>query len=162
MKTITLRNIVSLFSILIFSCFASCSHEDGNTNLQSTTVNPTLIGNGALYGDGAENIPQQNLVITSMAQWNSLKAQMNTVNNATADFNENGIDFSNCKIIASFDKINPNGGNQINNNNIVENANNITVTIQMTGSTEPFVTTVMTQPFSIVRIPISPKPIIFN
>jgi hypothetical protein len=159
-----LKKIGRLFSILTFSIFAiSCSNEDENTtaNPEPSDITPTLIGRGELYGSGEENIPEQNLVITNATEWNNLKTQMNITNNVSSGFNENGIDFSNCKIIASFDEVEPNGGHALDNTNIVETEENITVTIQHTGP-EGNATTVMTQPFSIVRIPISPKPIVFN
>jgi hypothetical protein len=160
MKNNTLKNTLRLFSILIFSVAASCSHEkeNTNTNFQSTTVTSTLIGQGEMYGNEPGTIPQQNIVINNTADWENLKSQMNI----TSDLNENGIDFSACVVIASFDHVSGNGGYRIDNSNIVEDLNNIIISIQRTGPPGPHATTVVTQPFSIVRIPISPKPIIFN
>lgn len=160
MKNIALKNSLRLFSIIIFLVLTSCNHDEGsaNANFQSTNVTPTLIGNGEMYGNEAGTIPQQNIVITNTTDWDNLKNQMNI----TSGLNENGIDFSTCVVIASFDQVRGNGGYQINNLDIVENSNNIIISVQRTGPPGPFATTVMTQPFSIVRIPISPKPIIFN
>lgn len=148
-----LLNLLSLF--LLFSC----SNNDQNN--RTTIITPTVIGYGELYGNGEENISQQNRIITNSTDWNNLKAQMNIVNNATEGFDEVGIDFATCKIIATFDQIRGNGGYIIDNSTIIENADTIIVTIQQTSPTGA-ATTVMTQPFKIVRIPISSKPIIFN
>lgn len=152
-NTNILLNLLSLFLLV------SCSNNENNNRI--TPIIPTIIGFGELYGNGQENITQQNRIITNTTDWNNLKSQMNIVNNVTQGFNETGIDFATCKIIATFDQIRGNGGHTIDNTIITENTNNIIVTIQQTSPTGA-ATTVMTQPFKIVRIPISPKPIIFN
>jgi hypothetical protein len=154
-----MKNSNILVNFLYFFLLVSCSNNEQNN--RTTPITPTVIGYGELYGNGEENISQQNTIITNSTDWNNLKAQMNTVNNATTGFNETGIDFETCKIIATFDQIRSNGGYTIDNSTITENTDNIIVTIHQTSPSE-VATTVITQPFKIIRIPISPKPIIFN
>jgi len=122
-------------------------------------INPINIRKYILYGNGDEKINQQNLIINSNSDWIQLMQQMNTRNNVTNNFSETNIDFNNYTIIAVFDKIYGNGGHSIDITNIIEHQNNINVTVAnlLTGDA----TAVMTQPFHIVKIPKTTKPIVF-
>ncbi|MBF4471197.1 protease complex subunit PrcB family protein [Flavobacterium sp. HJJ] len=125
-----------------------------------SSINPITIRKYILYGNGDEKIHQQNLIINSNSDWTQLMQQMNTRNNVTNSFSETNIDFSKYTVIAIFDKIYGNGGHSIDITNIAEHQNNIIVTVAnlLTGD----VTSVMTQPFHIVKIPKTTKPIIFQ
>ncbi len=151
MKNLILVLVISLLS-------NSCC----NDNTTSHTITPVVIGSGSLFGDGQENISEQNIVITNMTEWNILKTKMNTINNISDTFNEVGIDFSTCKIIASFDQIRNTGGFSIDNTNIVENDYNIIFNVQAIAPNTGNVATIIEQPFKIIRIPKIPKAIVFN
>lgn len=151
MKSIFLT-FISFFMLL------SCSNSDDSFTYQNIT--PILIGKGVLHGYGAENIPQQNIVITNQAQFNDLMNSMNTSNNVTNTFNETTIDFNNFRVIAVFSNIKMYGGSSIDITNVVENNDNITVTIQnlMPEGDNP----VVNQPYHIVKIQNITKPIVFQ
>lgn len=85
---------------------------------------------------------------------------MDKTNNVTKNFTTTTIDFNKYQIIAVFDNIKTTGGYSIDITSVVENRNNIVVTIKrlLTGDNS----TVMTQPFHIVKIPKTTKPIVFE
>jgi len=85
---------------------------------------------------------------------------MNSVNNVSDNFQEINIDFSQYQIIAVFDKIYSNGGHSIDIINVKENGKSITVVVNnlLTGDA----TSVIAQPFHIVKIPKTEKQIIFE
>ena len=85
---------------------------------------------------------------------------MNSVNNVSENFSEIDIDFSEYKVIAVFDDIKPNGGYSLDVN-IVSNSENIIVNTILS-QPEGNATTVITQPFIIVKISNSELPIIFE
>jgi hypothetical protein len=126
----------------------------------SISITSVLIAEGELYGNGREGITKQNRVISTKTEWDNLKAKMNSVNKVTDHFTESEIDFTNYQVIAVFDEIKGNGGWSIDISNVTEYANSIIVDITnlKTGN----LTTVITQPFHIVKIPVSKLEIIFN
>lgn len=142
---------------VIIGLLTSCSEVDDELYY---SVNFTLIAQGNLYGVGQEDINKQNFTISDSSSWNELMDKMNTVNNVSDGFLETNIDFVNFIIIAVFDDIKPNGGNSIDVIKIVENENENFVTIDniLKGNA----TTVMTQPFHIVKIPKTNKLVIFE
>ena len=131
------------------------------TDIQSILVLSTKIGAGNFYGKGKENIPGQNLVIYNSLAWTELIGKMNLVNNETRNFTETNIDFSKFMVLAIFDEVKGSGGYSINITDILENQDNLTVTVQQTTPTGNAYA-VMTQPYCIVKIPITAKQIIFN
>ncbi len=149
-KTIIL--IVSIFFIV------SCNNNETDTTFQPVEIIPTLIGKGSLSGN--EGISQSNLVIQNQTDWQNLMNQMDSNGNFTDTFSETDIDFENFMIIAIFDQVHGNDGWTIDIINITENENNIVITIDNleTGGLGG----VITQPFHIVKISISNKPIVFE
>lgn len=146
--------IINVFLILFLTGCEDCEFMAQN-------INSVLIGADSLYGDGAENILPGNYVITNQTGWNTLLTQMNSVNpNTTQSFISTNIDFSNYQIIAVFDIIRPNSGRTINITEIIENENSISITVVAVGPGGA--TSVITQPFQIVKIPKSNKPIVFQ
>lgn len=136
----------------------SCSSNDSNNSSDPITV--TLIGKGELYGNGAENIPPQHLVITDQNSWSVLLAAMNTTNNVTIGFAETEIDFDNFTVIAVIDAIQLYGGYSISITNVIENESTIAVTVETlaNGGVNP----VVNQPFHIIKIPKKNKPVVFE
>lgn len=148
-----MKNILLILTIALISC------SSNNDNLNKN-VNFSLIGQGQLHGNGAENIEKSNVVIENTTSWNDLIEKMNTVNNVSDNFTETDIDFSQYLIIAVFDNIYSNGGHSIDIISIVENEINITVKVDKLMAGDD--TQIITQPFHIVKIPKTEKPIIFK
>jgi len=117
------------------------------------------IGKGDLYGNGDENIPKQNIVITNQVDWTNLISAMNTRNNVSNRFTETNIDFNRFQIIAVFEEIKHSGGYSIDITEVMEAEDSIIVTVEnlKTGN----FTSVVTQPYHIVKITKSVNPIEF-
>jgi hypothetical protein len=111
-----------------------------------------------LFGAGSEKIPKQDLIIKSQSEWTNLQTAINSVN--SSGIAETEIDFTKYTVIAVFDKLRSNGGWSIDITAISETADKIIVSVSnlQTGNG----TAVMTQPFHIVKIPVSKKEIEFN
>ena len=146
--------LIILLSIIAFSC------NSNDDNSEIVNIESTLIAKDNLYGDGAEGIVEQNLVISDQMTWNSLITQMNSVNNVSDSFAETDIDFSTYTIIAVFDEIKGNGGHSLEFD-IIVNSDNIIINVTdlAPGGNA---TTVITQPFHIVKITNSDLPIFFE
>lgn len=149
MKTIIL--ILSLFLV------TSCNSDDDNTTAQSTPINFTEIGKGALYGNGSEGIVQSNMVIDNTTDWQNLMTQMDSFSNVTAQFSATNIDFNTYTVIGVFLEVKPSGW-EVEISNIKENTSNVMVSKTETEA----VNSVITQPFHIVKIPVTNKPIEFE
>lgn len=147
-----------VFIILPVLFIFSCSIEDDI--IEDYSIESTLIAKNNLYGDGAEGINQQNLVITDSNMWNNLLNQMNTVNTITDSFIETDIDFSIYHVIAVFDDIKGSGGHSLELS-ISRSSETIFVKIS-NQAPEGNATSVITQPFHIVKIPVIDLPIIFE
>lgn len=153
------KSIIKIIGLLTYSVLLSsfrCTESDSVTQV----IKPILIGQGDLYGSGSENIPKQNIVITDQSIWTDLINAMNTTNKVSDSFTETNIDFNNFQIIAVFDNIKPNGGHSIDITKIIENDNNIIVTVENlhTGN----LSSVITQPYHIVKITRSTKDVLFQ
>ena len=151
-----MRRIVLIFIVSL--TILSCKKNDDNHEMLGIEV--TLISKNNLYGDGAEGISEQNIVISDTNTWTDLMAQMDSVNNVSSSFSETDINFNEFMVIAAFDVVRGNGGHLIELK-ITTNSDNIIVNI-----TDLFpqgnATHVITQPFHIVKIPITSLPIIFE
>ena len=146
--------LIILLSIFVFSC----NSDDDNSEM--VNIESTLIAKDNLFGNGDEGIIEQNLEITDQKTFDNLISQMNTVNNVSDSFSDIDIDFSQYKVIAIFDEIRENGGHSLELN-IKSNSENIIVNITDVVP-EGNATTVITQPFHIVKISNSDLPIIFE
>lgn len=120
-------------------------------------VNVQLIGKGNLSGD---YVAQQNTVITNTTQWNNLLADLDSTNNVSGSFTETNIDFNQYMVIAVFDEVYNNGGHSIDIISVIETSQNIEVDVEklLPGNA----TSVVTQPYHIVKIPKILKPVIFQ
>jgi len=151
-----MKNYLLLFFCSVFFILNSCS-ENEETIESKTPISVQQIGKGDLVGN---NIPQQNTVITTSTQWTALLTNLDASHNISGGFTETNIDFNHFMVIAVFDEVFPNGGHSIDIMTVDENAQNIEVDVEklLQGN----VTTVVTQPYHIVKIPKSSKPVIFQ
>jgi hypothetical protein len=147
--------------ILILTTVISLSCSDDN-NSQNTNIEFTEIAEGFLGADGAEGIPEQNIVIDNEADWKDLKTKMNTNVNTTESFSETEIDFSLYMIIASFSDIKNYGGLSLKVEKVINNPENIIVNIKQVVSSDKYVTFNINQPYYIAKIPRSDLPVIFE
>jgi hypothetical protein len=149
--------------ILIIAAVFSFSSCDNNDDEPFNPINIEFdgLGSGNLFGGGSEDILPGNYVIDNENEWNILLDKMNSFNtNTTNDFTTTNINFQTNIIIAVFDEIRMNNGFLISVANITENQNNLTVDVVQ--SNPGSIQSVITQPYQIVRIPITNKPIVFE
>ncbi len=146
-----IRVLLILFGIGLLN---SCNIDD-DSNFQSAKINFTEIGIGALYGNGQEGISESNLIISNTNDWQYLISQMNAVNSVSENFSEINIDFNRYTVIAIFLGVKGQGW-EIRTESVIENEKNIAVSISET----VFANSVINQPFSIIKIKRTEKPII--
>jgi len=148
MKTL----ILSLVLLLAISCNIN---EDVN-DFEPKNIIPVLIGKGHLNYNTVYS--KQNIIITNNSDWQTLLTNFNSIsNNITASFTETNIDFNNFEIIVVIDA--RNSSTSVDVTNIIENSNNISVTIQ---NLQLGLTQDVANPFHIVKIPKSTKPVVFQ
>ncbi|WOC39956.1 protease complex subunit PrcB family protein [Polaribacter sp. HL-MS24] len=149
-----MRNIILILSInlSLFSC-----NDSKNENTFPQNIVFTVISNDILSGNGSEGIVKSNMVINNTSDWQNLLTQMNSVNNVSDNFTETTIDFDSYLLIAVFLEVKSNGW-EVKITNITENESSLVVS---TNETE-FVSLVMTQPYSIVKIRRTEKTIKFE
>lgn len=149
----TLKYLQVLLYILFLTGCSSSNYLD------PITIEYIIISEGDLFGDGAEGIAEQNTVINTDNVWNDLVDQMNTVNNVSGEFQGVPIDFNESTVIAVFDDIKPNGGYDLELSIYsLEDSIEINVINAVPGGNA---TTVITQPYIIVKIPKTDLPIHF-
>lgn len=146
-----------LFLLLASILFINYSCDNKDENIESKTqINFQLIGKGELIG---HDLPQQNLVITNSAQWTALLNTLDSSNNVSGGFTETNIDFNQYMVIAAIDQTYLNGGHSIDIVSVDETALNIEVNVENLSPGN--LTTVVTQPYHIVKIPKIAKPVTF-
>ncbi|MDR2147200.1 MAG: hypothetical protein LBE91_12140 [Tannerella sp.] len=148
MKTNILKYATIL--LLLIGCVYSCGEEEFAPFIE--------IGKGSL--GGSEGIPKQEIIIKSKEEWDNLKAIIG--NSQTNSFIETEIDFGEYQIIAVFDEIYDTGGRIIYIKCITEYSDKIVITVISTFDGNFIAPTVQTQPYHIVKTPISTKRIEFN
>jgi len=154
MKT-AIVTFLSIFMLL------SCHNDDSNNDdsFIPRDITPVVIGKGDLSGTGRENISPQRITIYENEDWNTI---INSIEEyyLEEEFTDTNVNFNEFQLIAAFDNIHANKGYNIDITGITENSNNIVVTIQ-TSYTPSFIN-YATQPFHIVKIPKSNKPVVFQ
>src|SRR5690606_6896479 len=155
MKNIILISFLSFFLI-------NCDGDDNTTALNNefpTEIEYTLIGKGEDI-TGGDSVDSANLVFNNTDEWNDFLATIDDISNVSNTFTETEIDFANYQIIAVIDEVKTTGGFSINITNVIEFSDNITVEVErpLPGGDSA----VMTQPYHIIKIPKSSKPINFT
>jgi hypothetical protein len=153
---------IMLVAALTFAAVGCQNDESPN----DVTTDPVAIefahvGKSELYGNGAENIAGGNLVINSDADWQILLTKMGTVNPLPEGFGAD-VNFAESTVIAAFDPVQNNGGHSIDIVSVVEADRQITVDITNLGPEGGNATTVMTQPYHIIKIPKTTLPVVFE
>jgi len=165
MKQIVMKTIKN-FAFFLSVCTAvllavGCDKSESPTTLPDdlppgANVIQTLVAKGNWLN--SENIQKQTVVITTDSEWEAFWSKINS-NNPISEL-EMSIDFEQHQIIAVIDVLHMNGGWSIDITNITEYADKIVVTFTnlMTGD----LTCALSQPYQIVKIPVSDKRIEFK
>lgn len=151
-----MKNLILLAVLILTMGCSKNSDSEPVTSFTPRTIIPVLIGKSSI----SNPIPLlQNVLISSQTEWNTLLNSMNAVNNVSINFTETNVDFSNFDVIAVFRKQYSNSSSTVDITNILENQTNRVVTIQnLTNGISQDVA----QPFHIVKIPKSTKPVVFQ
>lgn len=124
-------------------------------------IYPSLIGRGILKG--SEGIPRQDIIIQNQNDWINLLTKMNLSNDINLIEYYPKIDFEKFMVIGTFEKydcVYPSCPNRyIDITDIIENETNITVIVQ---NLFVVLTEGYPQPFHLVQVPKTEKPIVFE
>ncbi|RZJ54468.1 MAG: protease complex subunit PrcB family protein [Flavobacterium sp.] len=146
-----MKQIILFLSILFL--ITSCDSDDSEVS----EVQFTVIAQGDVYNGNFET-PKLNLVIKNNEQWNALKNSMSSY--SVTKINETDIDFTKYEVIAVVDQVYRSGGYSIDITKISQNNRNIIVKVDQLQKGN--LTSVITQPFHIVKITKTGKRIIFK
>jgi hypothetical protein len=125
-----------------------------------TSIETSLIGKGNLYGSSSQGVDQQNIVINTTADWNDLITLFDAANDVSSSFTETDIDFTNFTVIVAIDEVRGNGGHDLD---IEVNSNSANIIVTVTDLIpQGNATTVITQPYHIVKIPKNTLPVVFQ
>ncbi|MCD1118328.1 protease complex subunit PrcB family protein [Chryseobacterium turcicum] len=147
--------IILLYSMLFI--MTSCHGEDENVE-NKNQINFQLIGKGNLIGN---YVNPQNTIITNSIQWNNFLNQIDsTTHQTSASFITTYIDFNEFIAIIVVDEIYPSGGHSIDITKMEDHPKYITINVEK--SLKENATSVLTQPYHIVKIPKTTKSLLFN
>lgn len=148
-----------IFLIAILSmALINCSSDDNNNNNESFTpqnIDFTTVGQGVI-GANLMTVEQQNTVVTNQTDWSQILESILF----EPEISETGIDFNTFQVIVSIDEERGHTGHWLEITEIIENENNITVTIATGEGDSGFES--ICRPYHIVKIPKSDKPVVFE
>ncbi len=156
MKPIIIKSLPAVL-LLLAVALSGCERSEPNFPID---VEYSTVGKGELYGNGAENLNPQTIVITDSIEWEKLIVQMDSRNNVSDSFIEKNIDFNKYIVIVAIDSIRPHSGYKINIDKIQEFKNKVQADIIYQQSEEGY--NVITQPFIIVKTSKYSKEVIFT
>lgn len=143
--------LIAILSMALINCGSDDNNNESFTpqNIDFTTIAQNVMS-------ASITIEQQNMVITNSTDWNQLLELLNQ----DWSFSETDIDFDTFQVIASIDEERGHTGHWVEITEIIENENNITVTLS-TGEYDSGYTAIC-RPYHIVKIPKSDKPVVFE
>ncbi len=147
-----------LLGIVILLFALNCKSSENKAKMTKEDI--VLIGKGNLYGSGSEGIDKQNLIVTSPEEWKDLLNKMNAVNKVSDSFSETDIDFSEYTVIAVFDEVKNSGGHSLNL--VIQETKDKFLVEVLRKSPDGIATSVMTQPYYIVKVPKGELTIVFE
>jgi len=142
-----------ILCVFLFGVLGCSSTIQPSKTLKKEEIVFSTISKGTLFGNGIEGILEEKFTIKNEKQWQVFLNKINSVNNVSSSFSEININFSNHNIICVFDTIRNTGGYAIEIERVfVEKKNlNIVYNKKEPGPME-MVTTIITQPYHIVKI----------
>lgn len=157
-----------IFLIAILSMvLVNCSSDDNNTaqdDFIPQNIDFETIGKGQITTIINAEEQQNNIVITNESDWNQLVGELFFRMEESPDLGAEElpaeIDFNTFQVIVSVDEVRPSLSNWLEITNIIENEENITVTILK--EWDDFGFQALCQPYHIVKIPKSDKPVVFE
>src|SRR5690554_2972126 len=151
------------FLPIVLILLLSCSNDDngnGEEVFEPQILAFETISQGYLTSTGMYLFEESNLVIYSSEEWAELTEQMSFYNTVGDDFMDVEVNFQTTQVLVCIDKIYYNGGWSIDITEVIETENHITVSIENLNTGN--LTSIVTRPFHIVKIPKSDKPVVFE
>ncbi|MBX2921065.1 MAG: protease complex subunit PrcB family protein [Chitinophagaceae bacterium] len=148
-----------------FACIIGCKKNNipESQKVKNDTIKIITIGKGDLSGNGDEGILKSNIVISNEDDWLKLLKKIDVSSDVSSTFSESKIDFRAYTIIAAFDNIKISGGYSIEISDLsVFDAKKLIVKLKRADNGPGRISSVITQPFHIVKIPHWEKPIVFE
>ena len=145
-----MRLILCTFLLVLLGCSSTIQ---SSKTLKKEEIVFSTISKGTLFGNGIEGILEEKFTIKNEKQWQVFLNKINSVNIVSSSFSEININFSNHIIICVFDTIRNTGGYAIEIERVFVEKKNLNVVYK---KKEPgpmeMVTTIITQPYHIVKI----------
>jgi hypothetical protein len=158
------RNVLfGIMPILAAVMLTAFKCGNGNEPENGTKIQFSVIGQGNNIYSGDNGFPEQYSVIRNNTDWENLITEIdaNLYNNPiSSTFTETDIDFSQFIIIAVVDEVKSGGNWSIDVTDITEYSGKIIVTVENLNVVG--FANVITQPFQIIKIPVSNRQIVFN
>ncbi|MFA7446467.1 MAG: protease complex subunit PrcB family protein [Flavobacteriaceae bacterium] len=156
MKKIFLTVILSM---MLMSCSSDDNESFSSQNMEFSTIARFVIGNTPFL----DNSESQNIIISDSANWEDFLVDLEyhlgySIDSINID---SSVDFETYQVISVFDQIRPTGGFGISVISVIENQNNIIVNLE-TSYDDGITFQMPIQPFHIVKIPKSDKPVVFE
>src|SRR5690606_1506406 len=143
---------ILVLSIFMFSC------EEKEKSISVKPVEFTTLSQGDLKGNGEENIGKSKLIISEQKIFDVLLGKINFVNDQINPAPK--VDFNESIVLAVFDDIKSHGGHSVDITNVSEYEDRFVVEVERLK--EGGMLTMMTQPYHLVIISKTSKPIIFK
>lgn len=155
--------IGSVLTFILAASITACKSPEqiieGPVEPDSITLPIKNIGKENLLGNGDEGIPgPSEMIIQTEVQWEMLRTKMNSVNFMQ---DEVSIDFENQTILAYFDQNRTTGGYSVKITQVTTSSVGVEVSVKFTSPSENTIE-IMTQPYHIVAIPKTSKPVKFK
>ena len=138
--------------MLMFSC---------NSAQNSENMNPTLIAEGNLYGNGNDGLVENNMVLKNQTEWKEVAAQLNKLNANIKEDQIKTVDFKKQMVIVLIDQQRTKGGYAIKISGVKNKEESVVINLRKS-QTEGMATMVMTQPYYVGTIPKTDKEIEFE
>jgi len=152
--------LIAPLLLIVTAC--STVKKSKNDPVASVRMVPfTAVGKGALFGGGQEGFSETESslhVLRTEDQWREFKSKMNSVNQISGGFKESELDFNTEMLVAIIDKVRGSGGYEITIAEVSETATKIVVAVKYSDPPE-MAASVLTQPFHVIRIPTTTKPV---
>jgi hypothetical protein len=128
---------------------------------QTKEIKFITLAQASLHGNGREGITEGNYVIKDLKSWEDLLNKMNSINSESNKFENKKIDFNKEMVIAVFGRVLGSGGTKISVKKIIETPEHYRV-ISKYQTSGGLAIMVMNQPYHIVVVPKTDKPVIFE
>jgi hypothetical protein len=153
---------ITILAALLFA-IAGCQDDDGNViNTEPVAIEFADVQKGEISGDP---LPAANYVINTPAQWTEFKDHINSIYNEDMEidvFEGITVDFEEYTVLAVLDQAWPNGGYSAEITSVIEESGAITASVDYSSPGGGNVTTILCQPYHVIKIPKTTLPVAFE